>query len=760
MARRRKVRSALDLIIRGSIGRFSVSHGGTSSVDVRYLQTHINVSQWGDHNERLLKNLAPVREVFDVRDLDFEQIMQRDIDDGRVSMELIPYILGEAKSGLVKLFPPIIVVVLPRDGKQPADHYPTVERGTIKEDDEVYESIRAGDVGREVFEMRRWIDRDEPQDHDYAELRINTTSSALVIVDGQHRAMALLALYRNLHQWPEGTRAWQPFYERWTADQIKQFDLTNVQLPVMLCVFPDLDGQPNSPNVKVHEACRSVFLALNKNAKKVTRARNFLLDDHDLVSVFMRSVLSRIKGLPIDSPRSIRIWNIELDTDRDKNMLYSPVAVSGVTHLYHLIERLVMAYPCPDKTMRISGVKLGKRTGLDWAISVLRVHDELPSDRRGLRRHSWDAETMKVLLPAFERRFGRLIVRFLSEFGPYDANNRASKEHYIGLRESSADVAGAVHAILFDGQGLDRVFEGYRKDLAEERKAQLSRGDGHIDPHLEAVIKSFDGRAEAYAKRVTAIGGDRLDRILANVSEAYRTAPAIREEVGRIYKHTFTSAAFQHALVLTFFTFVYRVDEARKKRGEQLLDEGEIDTRYEEYLAAVNKFFVPQSDEGLENLLEVMTGEVQTGGDDDVQIVQSNNALRHILIPGHLDPKEWPKFRVMLVELWRSGDDDFEKALAKTRDNLRSSVYSAFVERRVKSYAHENAEPIAAVMQDDEEGGAYSNIRKKCAVALANGLARLGADVEADDLLNKPEPIPEDPDVEDAEIEDIDDEID
>lgn len=69
-------------------------------------------------NDKLLSALAPVREIFDFKSLDFDEIMQRDIDDARVSAELVPYLLDEQSKDMIKLFPPIVIVVMPiREGR-------------------------------------------------------------------------------------------------------------------------------------------------------------------------------------------------------------------------------------------------------------------------------------------------------------------------------------------------------------------------------------------------------------------------------------------------------------------------------------------------------------------------------------------------------------------------------------------------------------------------------------------------------------------
>src|SRR5205807_969445 len=104
---------------------------------------------------------------------------------------------------LIKLFPPIIVAVLPvQEGtSKPADRYPEVAREHLPPDGEheyARLAIRSGPVGREVFQFEQPVVDEQPLEHDLVRFYLNTHRTRLVIVDGQHRAMALLALYRNL----------------------------------------------------------------------------------------------------------------------------------------------------------------------------------------------------------------------------------------------------------------------------------------------------------------------------------------------------------------------------------------------------------------------------------------------------------------------------------------------------------------------------------------------------------------------------------
>src|SRR5436190_4951393 len=111
-----KPKSALDLELEGSIGSFRIGDSGSSvnrSTEVLFIETHVGFDPQIDSNDKLLKHLAPVREIFPSHLLGFDEIMQRDIDDARVSTELIPYLLDRRSRGGVKFFPPIVIVVLP-----------------------------------------------------------------------------------------------------------------------------------------------------------------------------------------------------------------------------------------------------------------------------------------------------------------------------------------------------------------------------------------------------------------------------------------------------------------------------------------------------------------------------------------------------------------------------------------------------------------------------------------------------------------------
>ena len=95
MARKGRAKDPCNTTIEGYFGQFSISaHDDIASSPVYFIETVLSVETDDSNQQDFLKNLEVFREVFDIEELDFSEIMQRDIDDNRVSTELIPYLLG------------------------------------------------------------------------------------------------------------------------------------------------------------------------------------------------------------------------------------------------------------------------------------------------------------------------------------------------------------------------------------------------------------------------------------------------------------------------------------------------------------------------------------------------------------------------------------------------------------------------------------------------------------------------------------------
>ena len=75
-------------VIEGIYGTFETPAG-----KVAYLQTKAKVGGDGSStHSKLIKALVPAREALNIQEMDFNQLLQRDLDDHRIATKLIEYV--------------------------------------------------------------------------------------------------------------------------------------------------------------------------------------------------------------------------------------------------------------------------------------------------------------------------------------------------------------------------------------------------------------------------------------------------------------------------------------------------------------------------------------------------------------------------------------------------------------------------------------------------------------------------------------------
>jgi hypothetical protein len=709
------VASVLDLRVEGAVGTFSVKPAApdSPSIPVKYIQTHITFDLDGGHKERLFQNLLPVREVFQTKDLGFEDLMQRDIDDGRVSTELIKYLLEPGAA--VKFFPPIVAVVVPVGPQNKLlPSYPDIVEERIQNDGYVTCIERSGLKGKESFEFEQIEVNGELQEFDYARLRINTNRCKIVIVDGQHRAMALLALYRNLKGWPDNTAAFRHYYSRWSPEYLNHFDLSKISLPIAICVFPTLTGE--HPALRVTEACRAVFLALNKNAKPVTRARNILLNDRDLVPFFERAILEEVKSYDPETPNRLRLWNFELDAEKDRSVLTSAVALSGVMHLHLLLERALMLNQKPGGFYVHGTSNYWLRKNIDD--TILRRLDganilgaELAANTT---RNSFTTEALKLLQASFAKRYLRYIIKGFQEFSPYTAQAAAASDIEIALRPQTDK---RPHAMLFEGQGVLRVFRQYVEDLSKEASEQRELRRLQQASELDAILGELKVLQETVTKQEGEFRAKRAQKYLSSVAPS--KVNVLIPYVDKLYREEYTTAAFQIALFVTFF---FMMEDYHGQDGDLRLTGDDVEMElFDEYLACINSFFAPKMDADVKRLLSVFVGSVSgTFGSSNMTVAASSTNLRSIIVPGELKPDEWPRFRYMLLELWRPADERLAALIRGYRSESRSDVLKAFYRQKIKVYCKEKG-----IDEKQVSEAVDSRLKREARTQFENALAEL-----------------------------------
>lgn len=263
---------------------------------------------------RLTQQLAPVREVLGIKDMDFNQLLQRDLDDHRIAIDLIPYVLKPVHTGPA-FFPPIIAVVLPFNGKTPVSNFPPAAALSPPDHDPEMDAPMGGDLYGDVMKFQKLV-TGSGEDHRLclARLSWNKERAKLVVIDGQHRAMALVAINRTVNDdWRQSTgEKYETFYSERIKGLMQELsekgispDLSKVEFPVTICWFPECTTVEHSP----HEAARKLFVDINRNAKAPSEARLILLSDTELVNVFTRELLNRVRH----PSRALPLYAIEYD---------------------------------------------------------------------------------------------------------------------------------------------------------------------------------------------------------------------------------------------------------------------------------------------------------------------------------------------------------------------------------------------------------------------------------------------------------------
>jgi hypothetical protein len=539
-----------------------------------------------------------------------------------------------------------------------------------------------GERGSEQFEFLEYVDANNVVSPDAARLYLSRDNCALAIVDGQHRAMALLALHRNLTGgWTDKRRSpYERYYTVWPEKEIRSWDLEKLQMPMIICTFPQLNREWTG-DTDVIRAARRVFLTLNKTAKKVSESRNRLLNDQDMVAECLRETLSYIKQLDDKDDTALRIWNIELDQEGDRVRVNTDVAFSGVSHLYQITEHILMSADFVTGTE--SRGKVGApRKNLSEAYERLGLKDAFRQDiREANTRTNYSDEMAKAFRTRWAATFLPVIDRMFAGFAPLAAFAKATlwlKAELQGRYEPELET------ILFDGQATARTFDDFREGLKRRYK---EKEDGWSSPAINETLNRAEGLVRKRGELLGEMAAKRAMHLLQAIPKTAmkKLAPegtlprTLREVLDQIYESVFETVAFQTALVCTFTEAIERteinepVDRARE---------------LQQYLDALHKSFQPKSQADVQRLIQVFEGKYEI---ELARLIPGGATFRSIVLPGELQPAEWPKFRYVLLELWTPCSQELNKLVQGDLAKCRVMVAKGLLTRRVRAYCDQHA---------------------------------------------------------------------
>ena len=253
--------------LRGHYGEFT----SDTSFPLSYIQTVVRMED--------IDLLKTATEAFSTSSLDFEELIQRDIDQVRVKSIVDDYLkLGKDR---VLFFPPLLVSLVAVDSNQLIPDYESIEHEVHGED--IY-TTWGGDrfqiimpTSKDATGYKYKTDKGELNSNPYwSVLRINTNKIALVVIDGQHRLSALKYLWNN-------------------ADSKNKKIVEKINIPISIIFSPDaISGNENHETV--NRDLRELFVRINSTAKQVSGHFITLLNDNSLSSLVIRSLCEKSKN--------------------------------------------------------------------------------------------------------------------------------------------------------------------------------------------------------------------------------------------------------------------------------------------------------------------------------------------------------------------------------------------------------------------------------------------------------------------------------
>lgn len=274
-----------DIERQGSYGRFFTSN----SFPIEYILTTLRPEQLEEYLT-FAKDVRPEQ-------IDFDLLMQRDIDEDRVRNEIAPYLdprSSEADgvpsgSSRALFFPPLLVAIAPVEGKKMGRYY---EDETCEISADNTRAFRKW--GRNLFKITYQVSKSanspiiETYDSNGEKFSFparasqvifegwkskgNSPGVRLIVIDGQHRLKALQEVYKR-------------------RDGL----IDDLLVPICLLYAPKSQHRLESEGVlTIPEVFRQLFVDVNSTAETVGGHFNILLKDNNIGSLICRQFCSSL----------------------------------------------------------------------------------------------------------------------------------------------------------------------------------------------------------------------------------------------------------------------------------------------------------------------------------------------------------------------------------------------------------------------------------------------------------------------------------
>ena len=352
----------------------------------------------------------PVEALLDWR---LEELFQRDISSDRVEKDLVKQYLKNQNK--LSFFNSLTIALLPRNGFVIESSYGKKPDAQLPNKGEGWDRIDVGNIcieflsGEEIGVIRWHKERIFP-----------------VAIDGQHRLAALKA-----------------YYDEKEENLVPGSPELETKISLILLILDEQVGFKRRKDESLIETLREIFIDLNKNARPVSRSRLILLEDQNIQSLCVRTLLAKKakefseKELPL----SIVTWRG--DETKDEAKFDSGYSITSVLNLNEIV-KYCLNRASLDKNDPLVANKIKRY--IDKLTGRLRLEQNI---KKSIIDHSqecideaepfsFEPGHLRALEKAFRQQWAPHIVSVFREFTPYKTYLSAAKEF------------GAIDGILAD----------------------------------------------------------------------------------------------------------------------------------------------------------------------------------------------------------------------------------------------------------------------------------------------------------------------
>lgn len=371
------------------------------TIPITYLKGKYNLSKYSVPYFSVVLDMNLVAEKFSLIDeirgseslnWSIDELFQRDVSWARINKELTRYLENSKK---LQFFNALTIALLPVNAEGFMDQYVNDDRlyDPIN-DEELDDPIQIGGIQMQDYKSSGGT---------VGRLRWDVEKIAAVAVDGQHRLAAIKKIKNRVN--PES--------------------LKRTQVPIIILI-PHRDvgfSCPQHPGVdhSIIFSLRQIFIDLNKNVKKVSRSRTILLDDQDIPSVCLRSLI----GESLGENNSTKLPLSAVDWVSDRNKFEKGPFVTTTLTLYEIVKSM-LDYRYSSSTLVTESSQREIKSWLEKNFFVS-DDDQLSELMKTVGECYWNnlpltfqQKSITYLKNQFKQTWGVEIIKIFSKIKPYE----------------------------------------------------------------------------------------------------------------------------------------------------------------------------------------------------------------------------------------------------------------------------------------------------------------------------------------------------